>query len=148
VAKNAPMPFFFNRVESQKTESAAPSRHLYGHMEQRRLVSITFVFLFFAFLVNGHAILLTATPAIGQVVRGPDVEVSLRFNSRVDAKRSTIVLVPASAPARTIALGEQSSPDSLHAQIHELESGSYTLQWQVLAVDGHISRGELRFRVE
>ncbi len=43
---------------------------------------------------------------------------------------------------------EQSSPDSLNSQIHGLESGPYTLQWQVLAVDGHISRGEVPFRVQ
>ena len=117
-------------------------------MIQRRLISIAVIFLFSAFWAKGHAILLTATPAIGQMVHGPDIEVNLRFNSRVDAKRSTIVLVPPSAPPRTIVLGEQSSPDCLNSQIHGLASGPYILQWQVLAVDGHISRGEVPFRVQ
>ena len=105
-------------------------------MGQSRLFSIGVVFLFFALLAHGHAILVTATPAIGQVVRGPDIEVNLRFNPRVDAKRSRITLVPPGGDPRTLNLSEQSSPDSLNSQIPGLESGPYTLQWQVLAVDG------------
>ena len=117
-------------------------------MGRRRLFSIAVIFLVFAFLAHGHAILLTATPAIGQVVRGPDIHVNLRFNSRVDAKRSRITLVPPGGGPRTLILSEQSSPDSLNSQIHGLESGSYTLHWQVLAADGHISRGDVPFRVQ
>ena len=136
------------RTELKKSESAAPLGHPYYIMGQRRLFSIAVIFLVFAFLAHGHAILLTATPAIGQVVRGPDIEVNLRFNSRVDAKRSRITLVPPGGGPRTLILSEQSSPDSLNSQIHGLESGSYTLHWQVLAADGHISRGDVPFRVQ
>jgi methionine-rich copper-binding protein CopC len=117
-------------------------------MHQRRFFLILVVFLFFALLAYGHAILLTATPAIGQLVSGPDIEVKLRFNSRVDAKRSRITLVSRVGGPRTLNLSEQSPPDSLNSQIHGLESGPYTLQWQALAVDGHISRGEVPFRVQ
>jgi len=117
-------------------------------MHRHRLVSILGGLCFLATLVYGHAILLTAEPAMGKLVRGPDVEVNLRFNSRVDAKRSTITLVPPDGDPRTLAIGEQSSPDSLNSQVHGLKSGPYVLRWQVLAVDGHITRGELVFRVQ
>ena len=117
-------------------------------MRRRRLFSIAVLVVCFAYMAQGHAILLTATPAIGQVVHGPDIEVSLRFNSRVDAKRSRITHVPPGGVPRTLNLSERSSPDCLNSQIHGLESGAYTLQWQVLAVDGHISRGEVSFRVQ
>ena len=113
-----------------------------------RLPYLAAVFLFFAFLADGHAILLTATPAAGQVVGSPDIDVSLRFNARVDAKRSGIRLVPPTGDPKALSLNEQASPDSLNAQIHGLASGPYTLQWQVLALDGHITRGEVSFRVQ
>lgn len=117
-------------------------------MCQRRLLLIAVVFLSSAGFAHGHAILLTATPAIGQVVRGPDIEVNLRFNSRVDSKRSRITLVPPDGGPRTLNPSQQSPPDSLNVHVHGLKSGSYTLRWQVLAVDGHISRGEVPFRVQ
>jgi methionine-rich copper-binding protein CopC len=117
-------------------------------MHRCRLISITVVFLSLASLVYGHAILLSARPGSGQLVHGPDIQVCLRFNSRVDAKRSRITLVPTIGDPRTLSIGEQSSPDSLDSQVHGLESGPYVLRWQVLAVDGHISRGEVPFRVQ
>ncbi len=40
-----------------------------------------------------HAVLLSATPGVSQVISGPDVPMTLRFNTRVDAKRSALVLV-------------------------------------------------------
>lgn len=117
-------------------------------MRQRSLFTITVIFLSFAFLAHGHAILLTASPASRQLVRGPDIEIKFRFNSRVDPKRSRITLVSPGGSPRALTIGEQSSPDSLNSWVHELKSGPYTLQWQVLAVDGHISRGEVPFRVQ
>ena|SRR6185369_6709679 len=117
-------------------------------MHRHRIVFLTLAMLVFASLTNGHAILLTASPSIGQVVRGPDVDINLRFNSRIDAKRSRIILIPQSGGPRTITFNEQSSPDSLNSKVQGLASGPYKLQWQVLAVDGHISRGEVPFKVQ
>jgi copper resistance protein C len=111
----------------------------------RSLAALVLVFASFAY---GHAILLTAKPAIGESVAGPDIEVSLRFNSRVDAKRSQVTLVHEGGDPRTLKIDEQSPADYLNSQVRGLTSGSYVLRWQVLAVDGHISRGEVPFRVQ
>jgi methionine-rich copper-binding protein CopC len=35
----------------------------------------------------------------------------------------------------------------MEAKAFHLAAGSYTLRWQVLASDGHISRGEIPFNV-
>jgi methionine-rich copper-binding protein CopC len=117
-------------------------------MPERRFVLGTLALLLFASLAQAHAILLTATPAVGQAVRGPDIEVNLRFNSRIDAKRSRMTLVPPGGNPRPLSVGEQPSPDSLSSKVQGLESGLYKLQWQVLALDGHISRGEFPFRIQ
>ena len=96
----------------------------------------------------GHAILLSATPAIGEVFQGPDVPIRLQFNARIDAKRSRLILVAPDGGQGPLAISEVSSPDLLVAQARGLHRGSYVLRWQVLANDGHITRGEVRFVVQ
>lgn len=41
----------------------------------------------------------------------------------------------------------QPSPDSLSATVPQLSPGNYKLHWQVLANDGHITQGDIPFRV-
>jgi methionine-rich copper-binding protein CopC len=43
---------------------------------------------------------------------------------------------------------DQSSPGMLTSELSKLEPGSYILRWQVLAEDGHITRGQLAFRAQ
>lgn len=117
-------------------------------MKSRLRLTVLAVLLFgFGSAARGHAILLSATPSAGEVVSGPDTSVTLRFNSRVDAGRSMLILVGPGGELRKLVIGEQSSPESLNSQAKGLKSGSYILRWQVLAIDGHITRGELPFRV-
>jgi methionine-rich copper-binding protein CopC len=104
--------------------------------------------LWFPPLASAHAILLSSTPAVRAVVNGAHVQVKLRFNSRIDAKRSRLVLVNADGAQKTLEIGQQSSPDSLTAEVMALRKGGFILRWQVLASDGHITRGEIPFRVE
>jgi copper resistance protein C len=101
----------------------------------------------FASVLGAHAILVAASPRAGEAVNGPAKTVKLRFNSRVDSKRSMLVLVGPNGELRKLVIGAQSSPDSIDSMANRLESGSYVLRWQVLAVDGHITRGEVPFRV-
>jgi methionine-rich copper-binding protein CopC len=93
-----------------------------------------------------HAIILQATPAPNADIAGPDAAVELRFNSRIDARRSRLV-VAGSAGERPLEIQEGGSPDRLNAQLKGLTPGDYKLKWQVLAIDGHITRGEIPFRV-
>lgn len=95
-----------------------------------------------------HAILLSVVPGVNAVVRGPDVPVRLRFNSRIDLKRSRLTLIRPDGTQHALVLAGQTSPDMLISDVKGLSRGSYALQWQVLASDGHITRGEERFRVE
>jgi methionine-rich copper-binding protein CopC len=94
-----------------------------------------------------HAVLLEAAPAAHASVEGPLVKVRLRFNSRIDAARSVLSLVLPDKTARPLAIETQPSPDTLTAEATGMKSGSYTLRWQVLAADGHITRGEVPFEV-
>lgn len=101
----------------------------------------------FAPLVQAHAVLISSSPAAKSEVSGPDLQVSLRFNSRIDAKRSRLILVDPSGTGQVLSIAANSAPDSLEAPVKGLKSGAYILRWQVLAVDGHITRGEVPFKV-
>jgi copper resistance protein C len=94
-----------------------------------------------------HAILLSSTPRSQEVVTGMETFIELRFNSRIDGKRSRLTLVKPDGALRGVSIGAQPSPDTLTAEVRKLQSGSYVLRWQVLASDGHITRGEVLFHV-
>lgn len=102
---------------------------------------------FGAVAARGHAIVVSSQPAANAVVHGTTVEVVVRFNSRIDPIRSRLLLVRADGTATTLELKDTPSPDTLAATVGELASGSYRLRWQVLAIDGHITRGDIPFTV-
>jgi hypothetical protein len=97
---------------------------------------------------HGHAVLLSASPALHEVVRGPNVTVKLKFNARIDAKRSRVTLLAPDGEQRVLSFTKTSSSESLDSEANGLTVGSYVLRWQVLASDGHISRGEVPFVVQ
>jgi copper resistance protein C len=94
-----------------------------------------------------HAILMQSTPKLNSAVKGPDVDITLRFNVRIDAARSRIRLSSPDGTVSTLTLAGQSSPDALQTHAAGLRPGAYKLQWRVLASDGHMSRGEIPFTV-
>jgi methionine-rich copper-binding protein CopC len=98
--------------------------------------------------LRAHAILVETSPKSGATVNGPDLPVRLKFNVRIDGERSRITLVPAGGASKQLTLDKQASPDVLTTKATALTPGKYKLQWQVLAADGHISRGEIPFTVQ
>jgi copper resistance protein C len=98
--------------------------------------------------LRAHAILMETSPNSGATMNGPDVPIRLKFNVRIDGERSRITLVRPAGLAKQLTLDKQSSPDILTTTATGLIPGKYKLQWQVLAADGHISRGEIPFTVQ
>lgn len=93
-----------------------------------------------------HAILLSSTPAIGGTVQAGPAALELRFNSRIDRARSVLRLTRPDGSRTELAIAAGPGPDILRASA-DLAPGAYTLRWQVLAVDGHITRGDVPFTV-
>ena len=132
---------------------AAPSRKQTNQTRpvnphKARLFILLSALLSLAIPLHAHAILLWAKPSLKAVVRGPDVPVLLRFNCRIDAKRSKLILVDPHGAQHEMVIDSQTSPDMLGTRATGLEHGSYTLQWRVLASDGHITRGDVPFSVQ
>lgn len=109
-----------------------------------RLVLVVGVLLAVPVAASAHAILLDSRPAAGGTVRTGKTTLTLRYNSRIDAARSRIGLVAPGGTETRLAIMHGSTPDTLTATA-DLAAGHYLLRWQVLAVDGHITRGEIRF---
>ena len=97
--------------------------------------------------LEGHAILKSSSPAKDGSVTTADSQVKLTFNVRVDAERSKLQLLMPDASTVDLPFVKGSSPDTLVSKLTGLKPGAYTLRWQVLAPDGHISRGEIPFVV-
>ena len=95
-----------------------------------------------------HAIILEAIPAPNATISGPDLQIVLKFNSRIDGTRSRLILVQPDKSSHSVDLDKQDSPDQLKARVTGLAAGAYVLRWQVLAADGHISRGEIPFKIK
>jgi copper resistance protein C len=95
-----------------------------------------------------HAVLLSSTPQKNAAVNGPDITISLKYNSRVDGARSSLSLLKPDGSVERIGGLAQPLPNTLLATGHKLAKGAYVLRWQVLSSDGHITRGEVPFQVE
>jgi len=95
-----------------------------------------------------HAVLLQGTPKAGSEVSGPVIPVTLRFNSRVDGRRSRLRLLGEDGKERSLELMPQTAPDTIAAEIKDAKPGRCRIRWQVLASDGHITRGELTFQIK
>lgn len=94
-----------------------------------------------------HAILMDSSPKLNSTVKGPNFDINLRFNVRIDGGRSRVRLVTPDGTTSTLPLANQSTPDTLQTHAAGLKPGAYKLQWQVLASDGHMSKGEIPFTV-
>ncbi len=97
--------------------------------------------------VWAHAVLMQSTPKLNSTVKGPDVPIWLKFNVRVDGGRSRLHLIASDGSPIGLDALKQTAPDILESRATGLKAGTYKLQWQVLASDGHISRGEVTFTV-
>ena len=123
-------------------------------MKTRRLPNLLLAIAFGLAVVIGptrlavaHAILLEATPAADSAVAGPDVTVKLRFNVRIDRSRSRLTLALPDGKTTPLKIADEGASDTVSARATGLGPGAYRLRWQVLAADGHITRGDLPFRI-
>jgi methionine-rich copper-binding protein CopC len=94
-----------------------------------------------------HAILENSQPGNGATIAAGDVSFQLTYNSRIDPTRSVLTLTQPDQSKAKLAIMEGSAPNVLASTQH-LTAGSYVLHWQVLSVDGHITRGQISFIVQ
>jgi len=122
-----------------------------GNVSFRQRVSVVAVAIALLLLLPhaafAHAVLVKSSPAQGATVQAGDVDITLTYNSRIDALHSSLHLIGPDGKAQTLAVDAHAGPNLLVSKAAALAAGAYKLEWQVQASDGHISRGTLGFRV-
>jgi copper resistance protein C len=104
--------------------------------------------LFVPRVALAHAVLVSSQPGVNSTVSGTEVAVLLKYNSRVDTAHSTLTLLEPDGKVEKVAIASEPEPGVLSAKLTGLVKGAYVLRWQVLATDGHITRGKVPFQVE
>jgi methionine-rich copper-binding protein CopC len=113
-------------------------------LPRRTLGVATLSYVLLSRPADAHAILTESQPpANGSVPAGPLI-LRLRFNSRIDRPRSLLTLVRPDKSRTELTLNPDDPPDVLSAKA-VVTAGPHVLRWQVLAIDGHITRGDLPF---
>jgi methionine-rich copper-binding protein CopC len=96
---------------------------------------------------QAHAIVVTSTPTANAVVPPGRLDVAVNFNTRLDRDRSRLVLERPDGHTQAIPLREASVATAIGGQGYVRMPGRWKLRWQVLAADGHITRGDIPFVV-
>ncbi len=98
----------------------------------------------FPLSARAHAVIIASHPASGATLAAGPVTFDLRYNSRIDKERSRLTLTRPDSTTTVLPIDSGSPPDIL-ASTANLPPGAYSLRWQVLAIDGHITRGDIPF---
>jgi methionine-rich copper-binding protein CopC len=106
------------------------------------------IVLFAPRVALAHAVLVSSQPRVNSTVSGPVLAVLLKYNSRVDMEHSTLTLLTPDGRVEKVAIESEPEPGLLSAKLTRLVKGAYVLRWQVLATDGHITRGKVPFQVQ
>lgn len=94
---------------------------------------------------HAHAILVDSDPKHEAQVPAGERMLTFRFNSRLDRVRSRLTLIGADRKQTVLVL--LPGPDEVLSARAVLARGPATVRWQVLAIDGHITRGDVPFTV-
>jgi copper resistance protein C len=97
--------------------------------------------------VMAHAILEQSQPPTGGSVPAGRVNMSFSYNSRIDRDRSLLTLTKPDHSQAVLRIGRSGQPNVIGTSTELTVPGRYVVHWQVLAIDGHITRGDVPFTV-
>ena len=96
---------------------------------------------------GAHALLVEAIPSDSSRLTAAPSQLVLRFNSRIEHGLSGATLLGEAGMRRALPVDADAPPDRLVAPFPALGPGTYTVEWQVLSVDGHRAAGRLGFTI-
>ncbi len=99
---------------------------------------------------RAHAIVLEASPAHEAVLTAPPARLVLRFNSKIEhaLSRVTIETTAGRPVALPVARATEADAARLVVPLTPLAPGIYIVRYRVLAADGHVTEGALRFTIQ
>jgi methionine-rich copper-binding protein CopC len=98
-------------------------------------------------IVSAHANLVEATPGNGDQVTDPPEEVTLQFSEGAQLATVTVTNEAGERVERYTVYIDDEDPTIVHLPLKEVSNGTFTVNWQVLSVDGHTTRGSFFFVV-
>jgi methionine-rich copper-binding protein CopC len=100
---------------------------------------------------HGHAIVLESSPKHDATLARPPERIVLRFNSKIEKRLTRVTLTAGDGAAVPMPIATEGAgagaQDRLVIPLRPLGPGVYVLRYRVLAADGHITEGALRFTV-
>ncbi len=95
----------------------------------------------------GHGVLIESTPAHGAILKESPSVISLRFNAALEPSITRVSLVDLKQQKQTLTITDDSTVERIIAVVPPLPPGVYHVNYQVLATDGHVTEGSIRFTI-
>lgn len=96
---------------------------------------------------SAHAYPAVSIPNNGAIVKESPREVRIQFTEGVELAFSQITVKAANGEIVSQGKLRQLSNDTLAIDLKPLGAGIYSVEWQALSVDTHVTDGALRFTV-
>jgi methionine-rich copper-binding protein CopC len=118
-------------------------------MGMRKLAIAALLLLAGVVAAYAHAHLDRASPAADATETTAPSEVTLHFSERVEPKFSTVVVRDAAGLQvdKRDARLDESDRSTLRVSLQPLGPGQYKVEWRVVSVDSHASKGDYHFRI-
>lgn len=98
-------------------------------------------------LAWAHAYPAVSIPNNDATVKEPPREVRIQFTEGVEIAFSQITVKAASGEIVSQGKLRQLADDTLAIDLKQLSPGNYTIEWQALSIDTHVTEGLLRFTI-
>ena len=132
-------------VPRQIADRSAPGQE--RHLAALRIVIAALVGFLPVSSALAHAVLVQSEPAAGAHIPPGAVVMSFRYNSRIDRDRSLLTITRPDHTHSVLRIKAEGAPEVLETSTDLTAPGAYSVRWQVLATDGHITRGDVPFTV-
>lgn len=130
---------------SPKVESRHPDRIMKNRIFFW-IVSLLFVLALWS-PSWGHGVLIDSTPSHGAILEKSPSIVSLRFNAALELSITHLTLVDPKKQTQDLKMTDASTIERIVATVPPLAPGVYLVKYKVLATDGHITEGSIRFTI-
>ncbi len=97
--------------------------------------------------VGAHAVLVESAPENGAALRDSPRAIVLRFNATLERAVTFIDLVDLDQVKMALTASSDSSDNEVVARVPPLQPGVYSVVYKVLARDGHVTEGSIRFTI-
>jgi len=121
-------------------------------MSSKSSIALNAALIWLALIVNPATLAAHAYPAVsipnnGATVKESPREVRIQFTEGVEIDFSQIIVKGPKGDIVSDGKLRQLASDTLAIDVKPLRAGLYSVEWQVLSVDTHITDGTLRFTV-